>query len=233
MTAARVSAYAPVVLLFGQTSSPGRNSVKKFVGAAAVLLVAIFGLALPAAAQYSLTVVVTPSTAQPGSVVALSVSGAQPGETVTITVTSAAGGAGGTVTLTANASGSATTNLTVPTTPGTYTVTVSAPASGRSGSTTLTVAQATTTTTLPAAPPAPAAPAAPSGGLPATGSDSTPTMWIAGIAIVVGAGLVGVAWKRVATRSAPEPSLTISSTRWTVSSRAPSDVLNERSDEFP
>jgi LPXTG-motif cell wall-anchored protein len=173
--------------------------VKKLVASLAIVFATALGAASPALAQQyppSLSVIVIVSD---GTVV-VTVTGCQVGESVSIVVTGPGGGVVVSVVVTCSATGgagamprqtaggTATTSFPTPTTPGTYTVTATGQASGLVGSTTFTIAaaQAATTTT-----------AAPAGGaLPTTGSDNTPMLWIASSAIVVGAGLSIVAWKR-------------------------------------
>jgi LPXTG-motif cell wall-anchored protein len=75
---------------------------------------------------------------------------------------------------------SATVTLVAPTTPGTYTIVATGATSGLSASATITVQAA----------------AAPGGALPATGSDSAPTVQIAAGLFAVGAGLTAVGIRR-------------------------------------
>ena len=172
--------------------------MKKLIASVALALCAIFGFAAPALAQSYpptvLVIVIVSGPVTPGSTVTITITGCQAGETitvavdgVTVTVSTCTGGGGTSALPMQAAGGSATASFTAPTAVGTHTVTATGGASGLVGSLTFTVQQPVTTTT-----------AATGGGagLPTTGSDSTPTLWIAGTAVVVGAGLAGVAWKR-------------------------------------
>jgi LPXTG-motif cell wall-anchored protein len=171
--------------------------VKKLIASVAVVLCAILGFGAPALAQSYpptvLVIVIVSGPVTPGSTVTITITGCQAGETVTVavdgvtvTVSTCTGGGGTSAMPMQAAGGSATASFTAPAA-GTHTITATGNTSGLVGSLTFTVQQPATTTT-----------AAPGGGgaLPTTGSDSTPTLWIAGASIAVGLGLAGVAWKR-------------------------------------
>lgn len=172
--------------------------MKKLLASVAIVLCTAFGLSAPSAAQTyppTLSVVVIVSD---GTVIVI-ITGCQTGENVSVVVTNSSGtvivsitiacnsGGGGTSRPSQTSGGTATGSFTTPTAPGTYTVTATGQTSGFVGSTTFTVSatQATTTTT-----------AAGGGALPTTGSDNTPTLWIAASTVLVGAGLAAVAWRR-------------------------------------
>jgi LPXTG-motif cell wall-anchored protein len=169
--------------------------VNKILATAAVLIAAVVGLGAPASAQPYPPVtptVTAPSTVLPGATFVVVFNGCQLGETVNVTFTgvtvaTSCTGAGGTGRLMQAAGGSASVTLTAPTAPGTYTITATGLTSGFTASTTITVVAQTTTT---------AATGGGGGGLPTTGSDSSSTVWIAGTAVIVGAGLLAVGLKR-------------------------------------
>ena len=119
------------------------------------------------------------SNPPPGGTVTLTASGFCPGGTVTFTLDP-----GGTVlgTATADGDGNAVLVITAPSTPGAYTVTATDTQCEASASLALNVSAA--------------------GGIPTTGSDSSDTMQWAGIAVLLGAGLIGgaaIARRRHAT----------------------------------
>jgi lipopolysaccharide/colanic/teichoic acid biosynthesis glycosyltransferase len=110
------------------------------------------------------------------------------GETVAFTLAGATvseicdSGGGAARSLSALEGATATAMLTAPTAAGTYTVTATGATSGATASARLTVVVATA--------------AGDADGLPSTGSDSDRTLWIATAAVVMGLGLVVVAWRR-------------------------------------
>ena len=131
-------------------------------------------------------VIVSDTTVAPGATITVTFSGCLLGETVRFTlagvsvdVSCVAGGTGD-----APAEGSATASLQAPTVPGTYTLTATGLTSGFSDSITITVLGAG------------ADDDGTGGGLPATGSDTDATLWIAGTALTAGLALTGVAWFR-------------------------------------
>lgn len=99
----------------------------------------------------------------------------------------------------AQAGGSATGTLTAPSTPGTYTVAAEGQDSGVTGTTQITVVGDEDDDDEDDDDDGVAVPGddGAAGGLPATGSSSTtPVMQIAGISLLAGLGLVGVAYRR-------------------------------------
>ena len=173
--------------------------MKKFLASVAVALCALVGSSASALAQNYppnvLVIVIVSGPVTPGSTVTITITGCQAGETVTvavdgvtITVSTCTGGGGTSALRRQAAGGSATASFTAPTTVGTHTIRAVGNTSGRVGTLTFTV--------QPAAAAATTRSGGGGGALPTTGSDSTPTLWIAGTALVVGAGLAGVAWKR-------------------------------------
>ena len=123
------------------------------------------------------------------------------GETVSFTLAGAIvnatcdGTGGGTARgLMAPSDAAATVTLTAPTTAGTYTVTATGATSGVTASATLTVV-------------GPSALRGGAGELPSTGADADRTLWIAATALLIGLGLVVVAWQRRPAYSplAPHP----------------------------
>ena len=174
--------------------------MNKLLAAAAVMVLAVFGLGATAAAQpvtpttyQPVTPTVTaPATVSPGASFVVVFSGCQLGETVNVTlagvtVATTCTGAGGTGRLMQPAGGTASATLTAPTAPGTYTITATGLTSGFTASTTITVVAQTTTT---------AARTGGGGGLPTTGSDSEPIVQIGVGLVAVGAGLAFVAHRR-------------------------------------
>jgi LPXTG-motif cell wall-anchored protein len=168
--------------------------VKKLLAAVGVVFAAVVGLGASATAQPYPPVtptVTAPSTVVPGGTFVVVFNGCQLGETVNVTlagvtVATTCTGAGGTGRLMQAAGGSASATLTAPTAPGTYTITATGLTSGLTASTTITVVAQTPTTRATGG----------GGGLPTTGSDSSSTLWIAGTAVIVGAGLLAVGLKR-------------------------------------
>jgi LPXTG-motif cell wall-anchored protein len=126
------------------------------------------------------SVVVTPNPAPPGGTVVVTFSGCTVGESVQFTLASVSVTAACTAPSGSATAATASASLTVPTAPGTYTVTATGLTSGATATGTLTVAAA----------------APSSGGLPATGSDSSSTLQIATLAVVVGTGLLLVGFQR-------------------------------------
>jgi LPXTG-motif cell wall-anchored protein len=169
--------------------------VKKLLAAVGVVLAAVVGLGASATAQPYPPVaptVTAPSTVLPGATFVVVFTGCQPGETVHkelngVIVATSCTGAGGTGRLMQAGVGSATATLTAPTVPGTYIITATGLTSGFTDTTTITVVGQTATT---------AATGGGGGGLPTTGSDNSSTLWIAGTAVIVGAGLLTVGLKR-------------------------------------
>jgi len=171
--------------------------VKKFLASVAVALCALVGASASAVAQNYpptvLIIVIVSGPATPGSTVTITITGCQVGETVTVavdgvnvTVSTCTGGGGTSALRRQAAGGSATASFTAPGV-GTHTIRAVGNTSGRVGTLDFTVQSAGAGTT---------GSAAGGGALPTTGSDSTPTLRIAGTAVVVGAGLAGVAWRR-------------------------------------
>lgn len=165
----------------------------------ALSALALGALAVPAAAQTyppsgGCSLGLSSSTVPAGGTVVVSTSGTPcyaPGSSETLTFTSDPVNLG---TVTANANGQFSTTVTIPSdaTAGTHTITSSGP--GASGGT--LVLSASLTVTRAAAPVA----AAP-GQLAFTGSsDTAPLLWIALVALVLGAALVIGARRRVSTR---------------------------------
>ncbi len=171
--------------------------MKKALASIALLLCTALGLSSPALAQgyppTVLVIVIVSGPVTPGATVTIVITACEGGDTVTIavdnvtvTVATCSGGGGASALPRQAAGGSLTASFTAPTSLGTHTVTATS-SSGATGSLTFTVvSQAVTTTTT----------ASGGGALPTTGSDGTPTLWIAGTSLAVGFGLVGVAWKR-------------------------------------
>jgi len=152
-------------------------------------------LILVLAAMAASFAVASPAFAYPPGVVELAVSSEAPtpGSSITLTTDGFCGGAlvtftispGGVIgTDTADGSGLATITVAAPSTPGSYTVTATAAdCPSYYATVNITVASG-------------------SGGLPGTGSDSSPTLTLALIAVLVGVALVGVgAMRRRATTS--------------------------------
>jgi LPXTG-motif cell wall-anchored protein len=132
-------------------------------------------------------VIVSDTTVAPGATITVTFSGCLLGETVrfalagvTVDVSCVAGGTGD-----APAEGSATASLQAPTVPGTYTLTATGLTSGFTDSIVITVLGA-----------GGGDDGTDGGGLPATGSDTDATLWIAGTALTAGLALTGVAWFR-------------------------------------
>jgi LPXTG-motif cell wall-anchored protein len=132
----------------------------------------------------TVTVTISPNPAAPGATVVITFTGCTAGESVTVTlngvtVTVTCTGPAGTIRMPmAAALPSATASMTAPTAPGTYPVTATGLTSGFSATGTLTV-------TAPSV-----------GGLPSTGSDSSSTLQIAALLVLVGGGLVAVGVQR-------------------------------------
>jgi LPXTG-motif cell wall-anchored protein len=121
---------------------------------------------------------VSPTTASPGGALTITVSCA-PGEDVTATLDGVT-----TAPVVCPASGSAVLSATAPTTAGTYTGTTNGSVNGALGDFSVTVA-------------------APTGGLPATGSNSSSTITFIALGLfAVGAGLFGVSQYRRRTAAA-------------------------------
>ena len=171
--------------------------MKKLLASVVIVLCTAFGLSAPAAAQIyppSLSVVVIISN---GTVI-VSVTGCVAGESVNIVVKApdggvlvsvpvpcTAGGGAGIMPM-QTSGGTATITLDSPAAPGTYTATATGQTSRLSGETTFTPSAAQATAKAVAA----------GVGALHTDSDNTPTLWIGGSAILVGAGLTAVAWRR-------------------------------------
>jgi len=130
-----------------------------------------------------------PTTVAPGGAVSGIFAGCELGEAVSFTLAGAilretceASGGGAARSLAAPGDATATAMLTAPRAAGTYTVSATGATSGATASATLTVVVPTAAGDV--------------GGLPSTGSDSDRTLWIATAALVMGLGLVVVAWRR-------------------------------------
>jgi LPXTG-motif cell wall-anchored protein len=131
----------------------------------------------------TVTIIIAPNPAQPGATIVVTFTGCSAGETVQITlgnvsVTVTCSGPSGTLRMPmAAAAPAASTSLTAPTAPGRYTITATGLSSGATASGTLTVA-------VPSA-----------GRLPTTGSDSSSTVQVATLAVMVGSGLLLVGFQ--------------------------------------
>lgn len=141
--------------------------------------------------------ILAPNPVGPGGDFTATFIGCSIGETVNFSVEGDSdsapsnGPAGESVRPNATGAPQATVVLTAPTTPGNFPVVASCATSGAGATGILTVVGAGAPAPGAPAPgaPAPGSPAAPGGQLPATGSDSAPTMQIAGGLVAVGAGL--------------------------------------------